>query len=111
MGGVNIKGKCFIGSHVVIDTMRPDLITIGEGATITTGTSILTHFYRSSTSGYYYGEVEIGDNVFLGMNTLIVKPMKIGDGSVVGAGSVLTKDIPAGEIWAGNPAKFIRKIK
>ena len=57
----------------------------------------------------YYGEVKIGEHVFIGMNVLIVNAVSIGDLAVVGAGSVVLKDIPAGEIWAGNPARFIRK--
>ncbi|MCS2442595.1 hypothetical protein NXX09_20705 [Bacteroides uniformis] len=43
------------------------------------------------------------------MNTLVVKPVTIGERAIIGAGSVVTKDIPANEVWAGNPAKFIRK--
>ena len=68
---------------------------------------ILSHFYKDGS--FYYGKVEIGNNCFLGMNTLIVNAVSIGDNSIVGAGSIVTKDIPAGEIWAGNPARFIRK--
>lgn len=41
--------------------------------------------------------------------TLVVKPVTIGERAIIGAGSVVTKDIPANEVWAGNPAKFIRK--
>lgn len=43
------------------------------------------------------------------MNTLVVKPVTIGKNSIVGAGSIVTKDIPDNEVWAGNPARFIRK--
>ena len=52
----------------------------------------------------------INDNVFIGANALILKGVKIGNDSIVGAGSVVTKNIPANEIWAGNPAKFIKKV-
>ena len=51
----------------------------------------------------------IEDQAFIGMNSIILKGVHIGKCSVIGAGSVVTKDIPAGEIWAGNPAHFVRK--
>ena len=44
------------------------------------------------------------------MNTLIVNSVDIGDNAVIGAGSIVNCDIPPGEIWAGNPARFIKKI-
>lgn len=54
--------------------------------------------------------INIGENVFIGARSIILKGVSIGDGSVIGAGSIVTKDVPAGEIWAGNPAAFVRKI-
>lgn len=54
--------------------------------------------------------VHIGKRVFIGGHSIILKGVAIGDESVVGAGSVVTKSVPAGEIWAGNPAKFVKKI-
>lgn len=107
LGGVAIKGPCFIGEGVIIDTIRPDLITIESGACITAGTCILSHFLKGDAM--YYGEVHIGKNVFIGINTIIANAVNIGDGAVIGAGSIVTKDIPAGEVWAGNPARFIKK--
>lgn len=55
-------------------------------------------------------DVIIGDNVFLGAHSTILKGVQIGNNSIVGASSVVTKSIPDNEIWGGNPAKFIRKI-
>lgn len=49
------------------------------------------------------------NNVFLGANTIITKSVTIGDNVIVGAGSIVTKDIPSNEIWAGVPARFIKK--
>ena len=57
-----------------------------------------------------FAPVVIGDNVFVGAKCIILKGVTIGENSIIGAGSVVTKSIPANEIWAGNPAKFIRKI-
>lgn len=55
--------------------------------------------------------IVIGDDVFIGANSIILKGVVIGTRSIIGAGSVVTKEIPADEIWAGNPARFIRKIQ
>ncbi len=54
--------------------------------------------------------IAIEDGVFIGAHTIILKGVTIGENSIVGAGSVVTKSIPSGEIWAGNPAKFIKKV-
>ena len=61
------------------------------------------------TGGYDKGQVHICKGAYIGMGTMIVKPVTIGEGAIVGAGSIVTKDIPANEVWAGNPARFIRK--
>lgn len=55
--------------------------------------------------------VTIGNHVWLGANVFVMKGVTIGDRSIVSAGSVVTKDIPAGEVWGGNPAKFLKKLK
>lgn len=52
----------------------------------------------------------IGKRVFIGGHSIILKGVTIGDDSVIGAGSVVTKNIPSGEVWAGNPAKFLKKV-
>lgn len=54
--------------------------------------------------------VVISDNVFIGAQSIILKGVSIGKNSIIGAGSVVTKNVPANQIWAGNPAKFIRNI-
>ena len=45
------------------------------------------------------------------MNSLIVNAVNIGDNAVIGAGSIVNRDISSNEIWAGNPARFIKKLK
>ena len=55
--------------------------------------------------------VRIGDDVFIGANSIILKGVEIGDRSIIGAGSVVSRSVPADEIWAGNPARKIRSIR
>jgi acetyltransferase-like isoleucine patch superfamily enzyme len=54
--------------------------------------------------------VDIGAGAFVGGHSLILKGVSIGDRAIVGAGSVLTRSVPADEIWAGNPARFVRAV-
>ena len=57
------------------------------------------------------GSVKIGKNCFIGANSTVKEHLTIGNNVVIGMGSVVTKDIPDGEIWAGNPAKFLKYNK
>lgn len=52
----------------------------------------------------------IGDDVFIGANSIVLKGVTIGNKSIIGAGSVVTKNIPENQVWAGNPAKYIRNV-
>lgn len=55
--------------------------------------------------------IMIEDNASVGSSVTILCGIKIGKGALIGAGSVVTKNVPANEIWVGNPARFIRKVK
>lgn len=63
-----------------------------------------------SEQGGATSPVVIKDGAFIGAHCIILKGVTIGENSIVGAGSVVTKSIPDGEIWAGNPVKFIRRV-
>ncbi len=54
--------------------------------------------------------VQIGANVFIGGGTIILKGTSIGEGAIIGAGSVVSGQVPSREIWAGNPAKFVKNV-
>jgi len=97
-----------------IDETRPYLIEIGKNVTITEGCKILTHGFDWSVLKVKYadvigsaGKVCIKDNCFIGVNSIILKGVSIGPNSIVGAGSVVTKDIPPNTVAAGNPCKVI----
>lgn len=114
LGGVNVINprKTFIGEKVTVDTNYPEDITIEEGVTLTTRCIIVTHFVEVDSNEkrhYSRGKVILKRKAYIGANTVICKPVTIGEGAIVGASSVVTKDIPPYEIWAGNPARFIRK--
>lgn len=93
-GGIKFKGKCFVGSKVLFDGIYPNLIEIGEGCIITSGTHILSHFFNMKDRRFYAGNVVIEKNVFIGMNTLIVNAVSIGVKAVIVAGSIINRDIP-----------------
>lgn len=95
-------------------------ITIGNNVKIGGGTCVYTTDFHSLDASIRSGEddikyrrsdpVEIKDNVFIGAKCIILKGVTIGENSIVGAGSVVTKSIPANQIWGGNPAKYIKDI-
>lgn len=86
MVGVHIGNNCFIGQFVLFDDLYPEKIYIGDNTKVTSGTKILTHFYNTDKNTFEVGEVHIGNNCFIGMNTLITKPITIGDYTIVGGG-------------------------
>lgn len=107
----------FSPNHVTIDTTRPWLIKIGKNVQITRDVSILTHGYDWSVlKGYNNeilgssGKVTIGDNVFIGVKSTILKGVTIGNNVIIGANSLVNKDIPDNVIAAGNPAKVIMTL-
>ena len=71
----------------------------------------MTHYLDPTSKGrrFRIGEVRIEDDVFIGVNVVICNSVTIGQGAIIGAGSIVTKDIPPYQVWAGNPAKFIKE--
>lgn len=107
-------GKNFFANYncTLLDVAR---IKIGDNCQLAPNVAIFTAGHPihpvTRNSGYEYGkEVTIGNNVWLGGNTVVCPGVHIGDNVVIGAGSVVTKDIPDWCIAAGNPCKVIRKI-
>lgn len=123
--GVEIGDDCtiYVPSKVVIDEQYPWMISIGNHVRITQGVVILTHDFSWSVlkttldpgSGEppvlgAAGHVEIGDNVFIGMNAIITRGSYIGENTVIGAGSVVTGYCEPNSVYAGVPARKIADI-
>ncbi|MDE4085891.1 acyltransferase [Planococcus maritimus] len=98
---------------------EPYLITIGNNVTITVGVRFITHdggmwTVRKARPEYEYanivGKIVIGDNVFVGMDSLLLPGISIGDNSIVAAGSVVTKSFPSNSVIGGNPARLITDL-
>ena len=113
--GYNIEvGENFFANYnfTVLDVGK---VRIGANAQIAPNVSIYTAGHPlhpdSRNSGYEYGiSITIGDNVWIGGNACIMPGVTIGNNVVIGAGSVVTKDVPDNVIAAGNPCKIIRAI-
>lgn len=105
--------------HTYFDEGRADFISIGSGGVICKNTSFIAHDYSWSVLRKKYniiaptggGPITIGNNVFIGEGTTVLRNVKIGDNVIIGAGSVVTKNIPSDCIAAGNPAKVIMTIE
>jgi putative colanic acid biosynthesis acetyltransferase WcaF len=68
-----------------------------------------THDFSTPRLPLIVGRIEIGADAFIGARAIVLPGRSIGPLALVGAGSVVTRDIPAGEVWAGNPARFLSK--
>jgi len=107
--GVVIGKRCKIQSHAFVC----ELVTIGDDCVVSHGVMFINDLF--STGGPALGNRElwrataIGNHVSIGTNSTIL-PVKICDHVVIGAGSVVTKDITQSGIYAGNPARLLRRL-
>lgn len=110
--GMKIGENCSIQPGVVFDYSHCWLIKIGNNVTIAPQAYLLAHDASTKTLINYtkIGSVTIEDNVFIGARALIMPGVTIEKNSIVAAGSIVTKSIPAGSIVAGNPAKVIANV-
>lgn len=90
---------------VMPDIMFPEKITVGHNTVIGYNTTILAHEYLIKE--YRLGSVEIGSKVMIGANSTILPGVKIGDGAIVSAATLVHKDVPAGAFVGGNPMRVI----
>jgi acetyltransferase-like isoleucine patch superfamily enzyme len=101
--------------RIYIRDMGPEpwLIRIGRHVTIASGATLLTHdggtwlFTEQHPTLQHFGPIVIGDNCFIGINSIILPGIRIGDNCVVGAGAVVTRDVPSNTIVVGSPARAV----
>lgn len=113
-------GEIVIGDHVGLNgtaITAKSKISIGDNSMVGPNTIIIDHDGHNSwppetrwTTPGAVSNITIEDNVWIGMNCLILKGVKIGSGSIVGAGSVVVSDVEKNCLYAGNPAKKIRSL-
>ena len=90
-GGIFIGDGCLIGHSVVMATLNHDMIP-------------------EKRQNLHHAPIRLGKNVWVGAHATITSGVTIGDNAVIAAGAVVTKNVPANEVWGGVPAKFIKKI-
>lgn len=113
--GYNIEVGENFGANYNLTILDVGKVTFGDNVLIAPNVSIYTAGHpvhpQSRNSGYEYGiPITIGSNVWIGGSVVILPGVTIGDNAVIGAGSVVTRDIPAGVIAAGNPCRVLREI-
>jgi len=116
------KSRIQVGSHFAMTggtICAAERITIGDHVAVGANTTIIdTDFHpvnsemrQDDSSAGACVPVKIGDHVFIGMNCIILKGVTLGNGCVIAAGSVVTKDVPEGMIAGGNPARILSTIE
>ena len=113
-GSIHIGKEAYIGPYSFIGSCHK--LFIGDHTLIGAHSYVTTVNHRTDRpelpvahQGFRGGDVVIGHNVWIGCHVTVLPGVVIGDRAVIGAGAVVTKDVPEGETWAGVPARNIKK--
>lgn len=109
-GDVTVGARTWIGPFVVLDGSGG--LAIGDNCSISTGVQIYSHdtvewAITGGSASYEYGATCIGNNCYIGPNTVVARGVTIGDGALVGANSLVLADVPAGAKAYGNPCRVV----
>lgn len=108
-GHLEIEEDVFLNYHVSITCLSK--IKIGKGTLIANNVVIVDHDHNMRDGDFEKSPVSIGNNVWIGANVTILKGVTVEDGAVVAAGAVVNKDVLAGTLVAGVPAKFVKNVE
>ena len=117
--GIEIGENCRIRPKTArIDVTRPSLVSIGDNCYMNENFTLLTHDWVSNVFIHSErnfvnssGKVRIGNNVSFGQNVMVLKGVTIGDNCFIGAGSIVTRDIPANSIAVGTPCRVVMSLE
>jgi acetyltransferase-like isoleucine patch superfamily enzyme len=108
--GVKIGKNVWISQYVYIDELHPEVIEIGDNVTIGIGTAVISHLYWTKSKDIVVKPVVIESDAFVGPNCVILPGVKIGKGSVIQAGTVVSRNVPAGTFFGHAPASVLGKV-
>lgn len=111
---VLVENEVVIGNNVTVKSgvQLWDGVTVRDNVFIGPNVTFTNDLYpRSKNPDWELKRTIIEKGASIGANATILCGITIGENSMIGAGSVVTKNVPAGELWVGNPAKFIKKIE
>lgn len=112
-GYKNIAKSVILESKLRLDKVYPQGIYIGDNTLIASGSTILTHEHvkreKNEPRNPWVTNTYIGKNCFIGIEAIILPGIRIGDEVIIGAGTVVTKDIPSNSVVVGNPGKILPK--
>ena len=109
--GYDIPYSAIIEGSVLLDKLYTRGVHIGENTLVAGGVTILSHDHckRVNNNQPFLKDTYIGSNCFIAVGAIILPGVKIGAEVIVGAGAVVTKDVPSNNVVAGNPARIIRE--
>ena len=116
--GVRIgEGVEIFGANLFTFGSEPYLVSIGDRVTISHGVDFITHdggmrvARAKFPDAYLYGRIQVADDCFLGARCILLPGARVGVGSVIGSGSVVTGEIPPGVVAVGAPAKPVKSVE